>query len=385
MINEIKTKLQDKAVEWSKDKNSVLLEWATGVSKTLAGLKIAKARNPKKVLVFVDEIKNIDTWKKEIVDWSINIDADIMCYHSCHKVEDEYDVVILDECDVITEKRLDHIIKLNPELFVYLSAKVPYEKKVLLKELRPYKRWHIDINVAIEKGLLPPPKIFMIPVYLDNRNRNLKYYKGNSKSRKITVNATNYRGYVGRNYYLEIECSEQEYLQLLNEDIEYYKKMFFNAQQDWVKNKWLRLGGQRKTFLSSLKFNYFRTYMEKDFENKRYVLFLNSIADCDTISKEHSIHSKSEEDTAIERFNNEEINKIIAVRKLNRGKNLSNIDAGIITVLDGSTTVGFLQQNGRVMRSSDPEIYILYVPNSKDEENLKKVLDEIDEKYVTWK
>ncbi len=58
------------------------------------------------------------------------------------------------------------------------------------------------------------------------------------------------------------------------------------------------------------------------------------------------------------------------------GLNLTDIEVCIIVQLDGEIR-GFLQKVGRSLRGKDPKVYILYVENTKDEEYLRKALDEI--------
>jgi superfamily II DNA or RNA helicase len=66
---------------------------------------------------------------------------------------------------------------------------------------------------------------------------------------------------------------------------------------------------------------------------------------------------------------------------ITEGMNLTDIQIGIITQLDGKERL-FIQKAGRVMRADDPIAFIFYYKNTQDENYLKGALENIDEKYV---
>ena len=68
---------------------------------------------------------------------------------------------------------------------------------------------------------------------------------------------------------------------------------------------------------------------------------------------------------------------------ITEGMNITNIEAGIITQLDGKERL-FIQKAGRVLRADDPIAYIFYYKNTQDEVYLKNALENIDEKYVKY-
>lgn len=68
--------------------------------------------------------------------------------------------------------------------------------------------------------------------------------------------------------------------------------------------------------------------------------------------------------------------KIIVVKQ-----NLVDIEAGVIIQLDNIERA-FIQKFGRVLRADSPKQYIFYYKNTRDEEYLKNVYEEIDEDYI---
>ena len=66
---------------------------------------------------------------------------------------------------------------------------------------------------------------------------------------------------------------------------------------------------------------------------------------------------------------------------ITEGMNLNDIQAGIITQLDGKERL-FIQKVGRVLRADSPVCYIFYYKDTQDENYLKTALENIDSKYV---
>jgi ERCC4-related helicase len=67
------------------------------------------------------------------------------------------------------------------------------------------------------------------------------------------------------------------------------------------------------------------------------------------------------------------------------GMTLSQLDTGLIIQLDKgeeNDSLKFIQQVGRSLRSNNPEIYILYVKGTMDEEYLNNALKVIGKEYL---
>ena len=66
---------------------------------------------------------------------------------------------------------------------------------------------------------------------------------------------------------------------------------------------------------------------------------------------------------------------------IQEGINLTDIELGIIVQLGGQERE-LLQKLGRILRSDEPIQIIFYFKNSKDEDYLKKVYEELDKKSI---
>ena len=69
---------------------------------------------------------------------------------------------------------------------------------------------------------------------------------------------------------------------------------------------------------------------------------------------------------------------------LREGINLTNIERGIITQLD-SKIGSFFQMLGRCLRHEFPEMHLMLLKNTKDEEYFNKSMEHFDKKYIDWK
>lgn len=69
--------------------------------------------------------------------------------------------------------------------------------------------------------------------------------------------------------------------------------------------------------------------------------------------------------------------KIIVVKQ-----NLVDIEAGVIIQLD-NVERAFIQKFGRTLRADSPKQYIFYYKNTRDEDYLQNVYEEINNDYIT--
>jgi superfamily II DNA or RNA helicase len=143
------------------------------------------------------------------------------------------------------------------------------------------------------------------------------------------------------------------------------------------------LGSQRKRFLGELKTGAVRQLIGI-LKRRRYVCFCASVAQAESLSKTNTISSKRPQklnQMIIDAFNKKQLSNIFAVGMITEGMNLTDIQIGIITQLDGKERL-FIQKFGRSLRAEDPVSFIFYYKNTQDENYLKNALENIDPKYV---
>lgn len=388
------------SIELSKHNKILALEFATGVGKSKVALEIISHffKDNIEILLVVAELAHFDNWKNEITKWGYDKllnNIVIVTYASLKKhVYSKYDIIILDEAHHIgSELRLDIIDKIKFDKMLLLSATMNTSLKITLSLLfgTNIETYKITLQDAIDWNLLAQPKIFLIPLYLDNKHENEIVVEewGQSKLR-VTHNCKfsmrweylKQKKIKYPNVTLNIKCTQyQKYLYITGK-YDYYKKTFMRTRNEGFKNKWLQLGLQRKKFLGELKTQIVKKFLST-LKEHRYVCFCSSIDQANELNNDTSIHSKKDNSLQIiDDFNDKKINNLYAVNMLQEGQNLTDIEAGIIIQLDGQER-SFIQKFGRSLRAEDPNQYIFYYKNTRDEEYLVNALEGINKDYIT--
>lgn len=392
-----KESIQSEAVELISKHNRVILSWATGLGKSAAAIKmlnkIIQEKINCKVLLVVAESAHKGNWDDEFNKFGLSkCNLTVECFASLKKYRDsKWDVVIIDEAHHIgSDLRMDIISTIKSEYMILLSATIPNDTILYLSQVfGKFHIFNITLDDAIKAGILPKPKIYLIPLTLNRTDYNCTVIEewGNKKFRKvIKCNYPERWKYLKNkkeypNVQLEISCTEQQKYDYYSDKFEFYKNSYMRSRSIALKNKWLQTGSQRKIFLGELKTPIVRKFIRKVL-NKRFVCFCTSINQAEALDKNHSIHSKKKNSLEIiDSFNNKSINNLFAVNMIQEGQNLTDIEVGIIIQLDGQERA-FIQKFGRTLRADSPTQYIFYYENTRDEEYLDKVLEGIDNSYV---
>ena len=380
--------IKSKCEELFGESRNIILEWATGCGKSYAAINLQSQMNSRKTFICVAETAHIQNWKDEYIKpghEELLKTTEIFCYASVKKYRDKScDLLILDEMHhSFSENKIDILSTINANSVIGLSATISIEQwGLFVKIFGNTSTYRISLEEAIEMEILPKPKVFIIPLTLDDKKKNciIEYKRG----RNINTIHCNYDQ---RNVYI---FNKKKYptLDLVIHCTEKDKYDYFDAQYNWAKSTrragWLRYGGFRKQVLSELKIDYIKKLSNKLIsEDKRFICFCGSIDQAEEIGGSNCIHSKKEAKEVICKFNNYEIDSIYAVSMLKEGQNLPGIDAAIIGQLDGGERA-FIQKSGRGLRAKFPEIYVLYFKSTKDEDYLQNVLDNIPEEYISY-
>lgn len=391
--------INKKSIKLATNNKIVALEFATGVGKSKIALDIISTlftTNVPSILLVVAELAHFDNWKNEAIKWGYDKLWDtITCvtYASLKKHKElKYDIIILDEAHHIgSDLRLDVIDNIQFDKMLLLSATLGGYLKQYMSNMfnTQIKSYEITLQQAIDWGILPKPKIYLIPLTLNTINVSEKIIEewGKAPLRKRYKCTYQERWeYIKNkkkypNVILEISCTPYQKYIYLTEKFEYFKKLYFRNRNEAVKNKWLQLGSQRKRFMSELKTPIVKKFLNF-VTNSRYICFCGSIEQADILGKNNSIHSKKDNSAEIiDKFNNKEINNLFAVGMLQEGQNLNDIEVGIIVQLDGQER-SFIQKFGRSLRAEDPTQYIFYYKNTRDTEYLQNALEGIDKNYI---
>lgn len=378
--------------------NNIAIQAGTGVGKSKLALELlyelgSRQLDTLKVLIVVAERAHINNWNAEMIKWNLSFgNATIICYASLKKYANtKWDAIIFDEAHHLgSDLRLDIFSTLSAKNMIFLSATL---KNSLLWELSQYCG-HIEsvkmgLQEAFDSNILPEPKIKLIPLKLDNKNytETVVQERGyKSRRRYITcIYPERWKYLRNRREYpnltLTIVCTQQQKYDFLSEQFEYYKSQYMRTRNEAMKNKWLQYGSKRKMYIGLLKTNHVKQILET-VKDKRFICFCTNIEQAETLGGKNAIHSKMKNPLEIvNKFNNKEIDNLFAVGMLKEGMNLNDIQVGIIVQLDGQE-ISFIQKFGRTLRAESPVQYIIYYRGTRDEEYLKKALENINKDYI---
>lgn len=371
-VSKVKERIQEEAVELSDRYDHVLLSWATGTSKTLAAIKAyeryleVSAFNGKGINAYIilKETNHEENWRREFVKWNkehLLSSITFFCYASLHKYENtQVSFLILDEVHALSEMREDKLDTIQCEKMISLSATVGKEVKKRLMTIKPYFEYHISLQTAIDEGLVPPPKIYVSYIELDDQIKVLVWSKKDPKL-----------------------YTQKEYYKKLSKRITYWENQYMKSGEAWQERKWMQSALERKKFMAEAK-----TFRAKEIlaylKGKRFICFTGGIDQCTGLGGPQAIHSKfhkKHREKILEDYNNFVTNEVYAVGMLREGMNLEGIQAAVIIQLDNQQ--GSAEQMiGRALRSIAPEIYIILCRDTKDEDYFERATKGIDPQYM---
>lgn len=408
MTTDNRIPIQNEAFKKLFKYNNLLLKWGTGTGKSRVAILVCEymvesAIETPHILIFVAERAHKDNWRKEFIKFlgkeraeSVLYYVTIECYASMKKYADtEWNFIIFDECHHLqSEKRQEILGTMEAEYVLALSATPGVKAYDALSWT--FGRFEIDeisTQDAIDSEYLPEPRIICIPLELERFKRTELIKMPMSSKADLSVSdiwsnrwkyLRNKKAYA--KYRVIFSCTEKEKYEYINKQFEYWKKQYFEDQEnERLKNMWLQWGSRRKRFLGELKTRKAYELIQRlREEKKRFICFCSSIDQAHALGGERAVHSQNKNSPAvIQSFNDKKIDEIFAVGMLVEGVTLTDIEAGIIVQLDGNERQ-FIQKSGRMYRSENPLIYIFYYKGTRDEEYLQKALEGINEEYVEY-
>lgn len=381
-------------------------------------------------LILSNSVLTNEQWLKNLKEYNPHLvgRVDLVCYQSLHKVDkDAYTAVFLDEFEcALSDKRIEEVEKFKCRL-VGMSGSMNNDDINEFRRLTSNKFFYmkITLEMAVNWGILPQPKILNVKLSLDNTKRYLVYHKGKDKSKKNTIiqfpQASAYL-YEKKTNVL-IQCTEVEYLTLLNVEYNKWKGYMdewrlFNAYQSrkqtarinnlpfteqepffsngflFIKDKlgydrcfktFLMKGLNKKKFFASLKSKHFRKIYNKLPKDSRCLVFCQDTAQANLLNEEFAIHSKRPgSKQLVDKFNNKEINQLFSVGQLNRGQDFIDVDYIIILQTSGESKEN-IQQAGRAYLSKSPKIIVMYYPDTQDAKYVEDFLKAFKKEWIVDK
>lgn len=382
-IQEAVTKLTDRFL---------ILNWSMRSGKTKAVLMSTLGQ---KVLCFTPQILLHQTHKDEAEKWNVDISKfEFACYNSSQNYMDtEWDVLWLDECQGVTDRNIEHLITVKTKRIICTSGTIPSDKLKLLYQLGKPRIIKIALKQGIEWEFLKPPTIYVIDRPLNKGVQHI-FVKGKDKS-KNTVSCT-YNDWISKYKFISgvkrpncnIHCNEVEYYALLQEELDNitWRAQNTNANRRIIEIQRKQIGTKRKSWLNNLKTEYAKQICDS-LRGKRFIVFTNDIAQCEEVARGkttvHSNHKNEVDAQSIQDFNDGIINELYAVNKMDVGVTLYDFDAAIHVSLSGSE-IAPSQRTGRSLAGNEPIIYVIRVPNTRDDEFFKEFKRPLDDSYFKY-
>lgn len=363
-----------------------IFQLATGVGKTFLCLnKIASLypnKSPKILIVvpyknLMGDAKSKKGWYAEFVKWGYKSylkNVTFSCYASLQKHAGEWDCVVLDEAHHTSERCQDILKAFKIAHLFVLSATLSREHKWFFNSNYPsIKEFNVNIHNAIDEGILPEPRIILIPLTLDNKKVMEIVYKNPKKALRnpVTIDFKDrfaYSKYPGK---VTMRCTAAQYSSHLDGLIDW-------ASRNGRKMVAAQQGGNRLKFLASQKLNVIKQIL-KHLDNERTLTFCGSIANATDLGYPR-VDSKIGT-TNLDKFNSQEINHLSCVELLDEGTNLTNCRIGIFQMINTSSRMS-IQRSGRIYRHKEPVLIFPYYENSKEEQTVSEIISGYKEHLI---
>lgn len=361
----------------------IVLELSTGYGKTRMALEYINKHSSKNILIVIPRLVLINNWKDEINKWGYTHLLDkitFSTYVSLNKHADkEWDFICYDEAHHLSERcqLIDNLISAKFRLFLSATLKANF-KWWLVKNYPNIKFITVSLKEAIDNEVLPDPKVYLIPLTLNNYNSTEVLIKKNKKS-TLTIDCFyKDRWKYMKLYNCNIKCTPQQYYDEISKDIEYWKKqsMFKKA----FEFKWLKCCNDRLKWLSNQKNDIVITIL-KHLKDYRVLTFCNSIEQTELLGK-YCINSKNKNSiNHLNMFNEGKVKHITSVSMLDEGTNLNSCKVGLFAMINSSDLL-IKQRQGRILRHKEPVIIIPYYKNTREEEIVVKMLENYNKDLI---
>lgn len=323
--------------------------------KTKIGIEILRRELPKKVLWVTPSSKLRDEdLPQEFIKWKAKVllrKLTFLCYKSLADHVGEYDTVILDEYQDITEDNSTPLLngQIRYKNIIGLSGTHPKHeaKQEILDKLGLKVIAKMGIDEAIGKGLIADYNINIIECELDSTNR---YIKAGNKTK--------------------------QWLQTEKEAYSYMTKNIFKP--------FMAIRRMRFIYDSPVKERVAKSLLEK--LGGRRLVFCSSIEQAERLGKNESLgnftyHSKTD-DKMLKKFMNQEIDELFCVQAGGVGFTYEKVDNFIIIQANSDKKGETTQKLARSLLDQENgykgNIWFICLVDTKDKNWLEEALKDFD-------
>ena len=365
---------QIEAINAWKQKRNGTIEAATGIGKTLIGIKIMEEY--KRVLIVVPQLVLFDSWRDEIYKFQINLKVAIeyMCYASISKKSNYhiYDLIIFDEIHHLgTDTHIDFMEYFKNRCNLGLTATMPSSMNAYTMVKRNYIDkicpiiFQLPIEKAQELGIVADFNVSIIKTEIDKINKDVVSGNKQTKFYQTEYEAYNYLS----NKIQELGFKNRE---LGDKTIERMIKVLINKRLHVIYNL------KEKANVAKFILN------NKLMKDKRTIVFGANINKCNYIC-DYTFHSKTDNED-FNKFQKKEINQLAVVNCINEGVNIIDLDRIIISQIN-SQERSLIQRIGRVIRLRDNhegKVIILITKDTQEERWLESSIRNINRDRIRF-
>lgn len=378
--------------------SNILIMAGTGIGKTFCALsKIDKIKPKGKILIVIPYLVLIQNWKDEFKKWNYEQylkQTEFVTYVSLPKyMGKSYDIVVYDEGHHITPRCQEAIPYINSKFNILLSATIKRTLKPQLYKLFPnLYTFEVSLKTAINNGILPEPRIVLIPLNLETVKPTEVLCYGEKKAKQYDSTYENWlknKWYYLKtkpNYGVRVHCTQQQYYKEICSFIENCTNRLRNGlvpaiQRPMVEQVRKRKGKERLSWLAEIKSDYVNSLLQK-LDSNRTLTFCHNIEQSERLGT-YSINSKNKHSKEyLNDFNNRKIQHITCIDMLNEGINLSECELLIFAVYNVSEIMR-IQKVGRGLRHKKPIFIMPYYKDTKEEQIVNDMIADYDKSLVT--
>ena len=352
-------------LNWVKAQCRGTLVWATGVGKTLTGIKAIKlylTKNKDKNIVVIVPTENLKIqWLQSLSKNGLYHEVKVEIINSAIKRDDLINLAILDECHrYASDEFYQFFDKRNPERILGLSAtfdRLDNKQELLLKYCPPVD--YISVQEAIENKWLSPYKEYKVLLEVDD----LDEYKRHNAD---FINAFSFFEF---NFELAMACvTNVRYRRA------YAKKMKIpHTEVDGITFTWLRALKARKSFVMEhpKKIEITRKILCAR-QNKKSLTFSPTIKMAEKIgigSVIHSKNTKKKNSILLDDFKKVNVGNANTAKSLDEGTDIPGLNLAVI-LSNSSSKTQKTQRLGRIIRyeeGKEAELFTLVIKGTMEE------------------
>lgn len=329
--------------EIEKNEFNCLLYLATGSGKSRILIEAIKRLKPKSVLwTCATEKFRAQGLEEEFNKWGGDFSiVTPICWHSLGSCKQNYDLLVMDEIQMVTKKRVNYLKSHKPNKIIACSGTKPRDlaKQLMINSLNIPEIVNIGVDEAVKKDLIADYEVEVRYCELDNIN-------------KVMIKPGFY-------------STEKETYQWYCRKIDKLKD-----EGRWLDVKKMSLNRARFIYNCKSKLTA-GLEIVKEFKDKRTIIFSKSSIAADSLSPNrfHTVMDKKVAKETYNKFNNLEINHISVIDAANTSLNFNEIELVFVYQLDSNPT-NYLQRQGRSLRKREnykAKIIILCLKNTQDE------------------